>query len=211
MKKLQIFVSSTYNDLQDERQEVVAGILNAGHIPAGMELFGGAGSVIKTIQRWIDASDMCILLLGGTYGSIYEQEKMSYTEWEYRYAKSCHKPVCAIILSDNMLHKNAIKYGEKCVVYERRNKKKYAAFSKYVKNNGVYIMVSECTEIQGAVQRHITATMNDPDYDLIGWVRGDSYIREWDKLSFESLKSIYMQVFQSYISKLYNSLDGARI
>jgi Domain of unknown function (DUF4062) len=39
MKKLQVFVSSTYNDLLAERQAVVEAILMAGHIPAGMELF----------------------------------------------------------------------------------------------------------------------------------------------------------------------------
>jgi Domain of unknown function (DUF4062) len=38
-KKLQVFVSSTYTDLRDERQAAVEGILSAGHIPAGMELF----------------------------------------------------------------------------------------------------------------------------------------------------------------------------
>jgi len=38
-KKLQVFISSTYKDLVDERQSAVEAILNAGHIPAGMELF----------------------------------------------------------------------------------------------------------------------------------------------------------------------------
>jgi hypothetical protein len=38
-KKLQVFVSSTYEDLKEERQVAVESILTAGHIPAGMELF----------------------------------------------------------------------------------------------------------------------------------------------------------------------------
>ena len=38
-KKLQVFVSSTYTDLQDERQAAVEGILGSNNIPAGMELF----------------------------------------------------------------------------------------------------------------------------------------------------------------------------
>ena len=37
-KKLQVFVSSTYEDLKQERQTAVEAILTAGHIPAGMEL-----------------------------------------------------------------------------------------------------------------------------------------------------------------------------
>lgn len=38
-KKFQVFISSTYTDLIEERQVAVESVLNAGHIPAGMELF----------------------------------------------------------------------------------------------------------------------------------------------------------------------------
>ena len=38
-KRLQVFVSSTYTDLKEERQAAVEAILTAGQIPAGMELF----------------------------------------------------------------------------------------------------------------------------------------------------------------------------
>lgn len=50
-KKYQVFVSSTYEDLKNERQEIVEAILDAGHIPAGMEIFGGAGTIIDTIKN----------------------------------------------------------------------------------------------------------------------------------------------------------------
>lgn len=54
-KKLQVFVSSTYTDLIEERQAAVEAILDAGHIPAGMELFkAGNESQLKTIYKWID-------------------------------------------------------------------------------------------------------------------------------------------------------------
>ena len=38
-KRLQVFVSSTYTDMKDERKAAVEAILEAGDIPAGMELF----------------------------------------------------------------------------------------------------------------------------------------------------------------------------
>lgn len=41
-KKFQVFVSSTYSDLRNERQACVQAILTAGHIPAGIELFSNA-------------------------------------------------------------------------------------------------------------------------------------------------------------------------
>ena len=52
-EKLQVFVSSTYTDLKDERQAAVEAILDAGHIPAGMELFkAGNDSQLKTVYKW---------------------------------------------------------------------------------------------------------------------------------------------------------------
>ena len=38
-KKYQIFVSSTYKDLKQERQLAIDSIIKLRHIPAGMELF----------------------------------------------------------------------------------------------------------------------------------------------------------------------------
>lgn len=96
-KKLQVFVSSTYTDLIEERQAAVEAILDAGHIPAGMELFKAGKSQMKTIQKWIDDSDVYMLILGGRYGSIEEESGLSYTELEYRYALSKNMPVFAIV------------------------------------------------------------------------------------------------------------------
>lgn len=86
-KKLQIFVSSTYKDLMEERQAAVEAILDAGHIPAGMELFkAGNESQLKTIYKWIDESDVYMLILGGRYGSVAAEAGKSYTQLEYEYA-----------------------------------------------------------------------------------------------------------------------------
>lgn len=51
-KKLQVFISSTYKDLQDERQSAVEAVLSTNNIPAGMELFkAGNNSQWETIKR----------------------------------------------------------------------------------------------------------------------------------------------------------------
>ncbi|MGV2068965.1 DUF4062 domain-containing protein [Agrobacterium sp. 22-226-1] len=86
-KKLQVFVSSTFTDLQTERQAAVQAILKAGHIPAGMELFTASDkSQWEIIKRWIDESDVYMLILGGRYGSVDKETGVSYTEMEYDYA-----------------------------------------------------------------------------------------------------------------------------
>jgi len=61
-RKLQVFISSTFQDLITDRQAGVSATLKAGHIPAGMELFtSGDKSQLDTIRNWIDESDVYLL------------------------------------------------------------------------------------------------------------------------------------------------------
>ena len=111
-KKLQIFVSSTYTDLVDERQAAVEAILRAGHIPAGMELFAaGNESQMEIIRRWIDESDVYMLILGGRYGTVEQSSKKSYTQLEYEYAVSKAKPLFAAVLDDDAIQRKVTKSG----------------------------------------------------------------------------------------------------
>jgi DNA-binding NtrC family response regulator len=65
LRKLQVFVSSTYLDLQFERQAAVTAILENGHIPAGMELFAANDEEqFEVIRHWIERSDIFLLILG---------------------------------------------------------------------------------------------------------------------------------------------------
>ena len=41
-KRYQVFISSTFTDLKDERQSALKAILELDHMPAGMELFPAA-------------------------------------------------------------------------------------------------------------------------------------------------------------------------
>jgi hypothetical protein len=100
-KKLQIFVSSTFLDLRHERQAAVSAILENGHIPAGMELFAaGDEEQMRVIRRWIDESDIFLLILGGRYGSLDPKSGKSYTHLEYEYAIDNQKPHFAIAMTD---------------------------------------------------------------------------------------------------------------
>ena len=99
-RKYQVFVSSTYEDLQKERQEVMHVLLELDCIPSGMELFPAADedqwSLIKGV---IDDCDYYIVIIAGRYGSAGPDE-VSYTEMEYRYAVENGKPVAAFLHSD---------------------------------------------------------------------------------------------------------------
>lgn len=95
-KRYQVFVSSTFRDLQEERQEVMQALLELDCIPSGMELFPAANeSQWSLIQRVIDDCDYYILIIGGRYGSIAD-DGVGYTEKEYDYAISRGKPIVGI-------------------------------------------------------------------------------------------------------------------
>ena len=101
-KKIQVFISSTYTDLIEERQAAVEAILDAGHIPAGMELFkAGNESQLKTIYKWIDESDVYMLILGGRYGTVEPKSEKSYTQLEYEYALSKNIPVFSVVINNS--------------------------------------------------------------------------------------------------------------
>ena len=103
-KKMQVFVSSTYEDLRAERQAAVAAILSAGHIPAGMELFtAGDQSQLEVIYRWIDESDVFMLILGGRYGTVEKRSAKSYIHLEYEYALKQEKPFFAVVITEEHL------------------------------------------------------------------------------------------------------------
>jgi hypothetical protein len=56
--RYQVFVSSTYRDLQQERQQVMQALLELDCIPAGMELFPATDDDQWTlIKKVIDNSD----------------------------------------------------------------------------------------------------------------------------------------------------------
>lgn len=99
-KRFQVFISSTFVDLQEERQEVIHALLELDSIPSGMELFPAANdNQWDLIKRVIDDCDYYMLIIGGRYGSI-APDGLSFTEKEYRYALSQNKPIISFLHKD---------------------------------------------------------------------------------------------------------------
>lgn len=203
-KKLQVFISSTYEDLKDERQAAVEAILDAGHIPAGMELFkAGNESQLKTIYRWIDESDVYMLILGGRYGSIESKSGKSYTHLEYEYALSKNMPVFAVVLSENFLT-NKINSQKLRLsnVMEQKAPDKYQSFKSLVMSK-IIREVDDCKDIKLAI--HTTLNEFAKEYDLIGWIRSDNSISEVNikKYSNSQLRSISNNFFYELMVRSY--------
>ncbi len=93
-KKYQVFISSTYEDLKEERKNVIETLLMIDCIPAGMEAFCAADEEqFEYIKKVIDLCDYYVLIIGKRYGSISPITGKSYTEMEYDYAKSKQIPI----------------------------------------------------------------------------------------------------------------------
>jgi hypothetical protein len=99
-KKYQVFISSTYKDLVEERRDIARAVLDLGHIPAAMEYFPAMDEEqLDYIKRIIDECDYYIIVIAGKYGST-DEGGISYTEREYDYAKEQKKTVLGFPIFD---------------------------------------------------------------------------------------------------------------
>ncbi len=98
--KYQVFVSSTFRDLEDERNLVIKAILEMGHIPVGMEMFSAADEEQwNLIKKQIDQSDYYVVVVAHRYGSC-DATGTSYTEKEYDYAVSKLVPALGFVVEE---------------------------------------------------------------------------------------------------------------
>jgi len=187
-KKYQIFISSTYLDLQDERQAAVEAILGSKHIPAGMELFrAGNASQLDTIKKWIDESDLYMLILGGRYGSIEPKTGKSYTHLEYEYALEKKIPVFAVVLSESFLFTKAAEKSYE--VFEKDNKEKYDEFKTYVMTKMIK-EVDDCKDIQISIKDSIQDL--ESEYELCGWIRANNHSNSSEILDYSTEMNNYI-------------------
>lgn len=100
-KKYQVFVSSTYEDLQEERKAVMESLLQMNCFPVGMEFFNASDeSQWDVIKQLIDECDYYVLIVAGRYGSVEESTGKSYTQKEFEYAVSKNVPVISFLHQD---------------------------------------------------------------------------------------------------------------
>jgi len=168
-KRLQVFVSSTFSDLIDERQAAVEAILTAGHIPAGMELFtSGDESQMEVIKQWIDESDVYLIILGGRYGSIEPKSGKSYTQLEYEYALNQGKPLFACVINDSALEERVKAHGRSH--RETDNPQKLKAFRALVLTKLVKFW-DDSKDIKIAIGETLSHLARRQD--LTGWIRAN--------------------------------------
>lgn len=167
-RKFSIFISSTYEDLVDERQALVGVALEKNFIPVGMEQFHAApASQWEVITKMIDECDFYLLVIGGRYGSIDKETGKSYTEKEYDYAKNKGLPVLALIKKDEAITDDKKDKGED--KYEKM--KKLDGFREKVKNGDNTIdFFTDLNSLKYAVSASLGNAVDYVDENM-GWVR----------------------------------------
>jgi len=192
-KRYQIFISSTFEDLKEERRSVIRAILEMDHIPAGMELFPASDENAWTlIKDVIKKSDYYVIIIGGRYGSL-NSSGISYTETEYDFAMKTGLPIIPL------LHKNPDNLPRGKTDTDEKSWKKLQDFRSKVENNHT-CKFWESAEDLGA-KLIIGITSNIKRHPRIGWIRAD------ELPSIETLQKL--EEARDRISYLEKSLEDA--
>jgi len=166
IKRYQVFVSSTYADLKDERSRVIQTLMEMDCIPSGMELFPAADEEqFEFIKKVIDDCDYYLLIIGGRYGSTTE-EGVSYTEKEYDYA--IQKGLKVVALLHGQPDDIPVGKTDKDAALAER----LAAFRAKVETNRLVKYWKTADELPGIVSLSLSKTIKT--YPAAGWVRGGS-------------------------------------
>jgi len=161
-----VFVSSTFRDLEAERELVMRGLLSANCIPAGMEHFpAGNDETFEYIKRVIDDSDYYLLILAGKYGTT-ASDGISYTEKEFDYALRQEIPVIALP------YENLEKLPSENTEKEPKARAKLELFREKVKNGRIVKFWSSAEQLVA----HVISSLHHAidNHPRPGLVRGAS-------------------------------------
>ncbi|MBA84047.1 MAG: hypothetical protein CML69_04835 [Rhodobacteraceae bacterium] len=184
-KRYSVFISSTFDDLREERQAVQDAILGAGDFPVQMESFPAADEdQFEFIKTLIDNCDYYVLIVAGRYGTP-AADGVSYTEKEYHYAKSKKIPILV------MLHGNPGSISADKTESSDDGKTRLAQFVQEVSNGRLRKTWLTTGDLKHAVRDALdNAKATRPG---VGWVRGDTtasaaLLREMNEVRKENEK-----------------------
>ncbi|PPK77417.1 uncharacterized protein DUF4062 [Methylobacter tundripaludum] len=169
-KRYQVFVSSTFADLEDERKKVIQTLMELDCIPAVMEFFPATDEdQFEFIKRIIDDCDYYLLIIGGKYGSITTQG-ISYTELEYEYAIERGLKVIAL------LHENPNQITFDKSEQDQELRARLQTFRDKVATGRLVKFWQNAEALPGIVALSLSKTIKM--FPAIGWIRADKVSSE---------------------------------
>ena len=174
-KKYQVFVSSTYEDLKDERLAVMQCLLDNDCIPVGMEQFPASSmSQMDYIKKMLDDCDYYVLISAGRYGTP-DSDGVGFTEKEYDYAIAKGIPVMSVLHTDiDSLP------SRKCEKTDD-GRAKLQAFRNKISSGKMVDYYSDIGTLKYSVANAINHCIRH--YPAVGWVRGDSIYSKESNIS----------------------------
>lgn len=165
-KRYTVFVSSTYEDLKEERHQVIQELLGIDCIPVSMEYFPAKSvSAWDAITKFLDKCDYFIMISAGVYGSL-KDGKISFTEAEYNYACEIGVPAMPF------LRKDLSKLDPSKLERDDSNRAKLNALRDRCQNHALCRMWDTTDELARNVLKSIHHAQ--AEFKRPGWVRGDS-------------------------------------
>lgn len=202
-KRYQVFVSSTYADLKEERQHVLQALMEMDCIPAGMELFPAADEEQwEFIKKVIDDCDYYLLIIGGRYGSTTD-DGISYTEKEFDYAVSNGLKVVAMIHGDP----DNISFGKS--EKDPGLRAKLLSFKDKVMDGRLVKFWTSADQLPGLVALSLTKTIKMSP--AIGWTRASHVASENILVEINELRkqnAELQQTIQKQSSQSSPSIDN---
>ena len=168
-KKYQIFISSTYEDLKEERKKVQDTILSMYQFPIGMEMFSAADEEQwEIIRETIDSSDYYVLIVGHRYGSVIEEGEyagISYTQKEFRYALEQKIPILAFLID------NSVAVTLEKTEQDVNRREKLEQFKDEVKSGRMIQWWTSKDDLANKVMNSLNKQIHRRD--RLGWIRAD--------------------------------------
>lgn len=195
IKKYQVFISSTYSDLIEERKKALDILLMADCIPAGMEAFVATDlEQFEVIKKVIDLCDYYILIIGKRYGSISPVTGISYTEMEYEYAIKQNIPVLVFALDESVI------LTEEKTETDPGKQVKLKSFRDKALTNRMASIWRTSDELNGQLAISIMKAIKE--IERPGWQRGTDYDEA----------SLRREIMESHakISELSSELEEAK-
>ena len=164
-KKYSVFISSTFLDLENERETIRKLVIDMGYIPLGMESFPATNEEqFSYIKKVIEDCDYYILVIGGRYGSLTD-DGISYTEKEYDYAIKKNKVVLAFI------HESSDNFPAKVLDKDHNLRAKLNIFRNKASNGRVVKFWGNKEQLGYQAMTSLHQAVDN--YPTVGWVRGD--------------------------------------
>lgn len=195
-KRYQVFISSTFSDLEAERKLVMEAILECNCFPAGMEMFPALDmDQFEYIKAIIDKCDYYILIVAGRYGSL-ASDGIGYTEKEYKYALEKNIPVLVFVKKD--IENIPANHTDQ----DSNLKKKLVKFRDEIMGKRLGKMWDDKYELQSKISLSLRAAIElNP---RTGWIRADKIEKEKEK---EIEKQIEIEIEEPN-SELYAKLEN---